>query len=186
MVWLFVGNLKSVNFDFSFVSLAILHASLTSSEVGLKLLSILIVEYAICITYNVMSMIKLVLWWCHKASFNSSLPSAAYMPQWTGSALVQIMACRVDGAEPSYEPILTLCQLHPGNIFQWNLFEIQTFSFKKMGLNMSSVKWRSFCSGGVGWGGWGGVGGGGGIWVNYVNTGSHYDLWPAATFTNMV
>ena len=31
---------------------------------------------------------------------NSSPPSAAYMHQWTGSALVQIMTCRLPGAKP--------------------------------------------------------------------------------------
>ena len=31
---------------------------------------------------------------------DSSPPSAAYMRQWTGSALVQIMACRLLGAKP--------------------------------------------------------------------------------------
>ena len=31
---------------------------------------------------------------------NSSPPSAAYMRQWMGSALVQIMACRLFGAKP--------------------------------------------------------------------------------------
>ena len=38
---------------------------------------------------------------------NSSPPSAAYMRQWIGSALVQIMACRLFGAKPLPEPILT-------------------------------------------------------------------------------
>ena len=34
-------------------------------------------------------------------------PSAAYMRQWTGSALVQVMACRLFGAKPLPEPMLT-------------------------------------------------------------------------------
>ena len=41
--------------------------------------------------------------------FNSSPPSAAYMRQWTGSILVQIMACRLVGAKPLSEPILKYC-----------------------------------------------------------------------------
>ena len=42
---------------------------------------------------------------------NSSPPSAAYMHQWTGSALVQEMACRLFGAKPLPEPMLACCQL---------------------------------------------------------------------------
>ena len=34
-----------------------------------------------------------------------------------------------------------------GTNFSEILFEIQIFSFKKMGLNVSSVKWRPFCFG---------------------------------------
>ena len=47
--------------------------------------------------------------------FNSSPPSATYMRQWIGSALVQIMVCRLFGAKLGY------CQLDFGNIFQLNL-----------------------------------------------------------------
>ena len=47
------------------------------------------------------------------AAVNSSAPRAAYMHQWTGSALVQIMTCRLFGAKPLPEPILTCCQLDP-------------------------------------------------------------------------
>ena len=42
---------------------------------------------------------------------NSSPPSAAYMHQWIGSALVQIMACRLFGAKPLSNPMLGYCQL---------------------------------------------------------------------------
>ena len=35
------------------------------------------------------------------------------MRRWTGSTLVQIMACRLDGAKPLSEPMLTYCQLDP-------------------------------------------------------------------------
>ena len=44
---------------------------------------------------------------------NSSPPSAGYMRQWTGSALVQIMACHLFGAMPLFEPMLDYCQLDP-------------------------------------------------------------------------
>ena len=40
------------------------------------------------------------------ASLNSSPPSASYMRQWIGSALIQIMACCLFSAEPLSEPIL--------------------------------------------------------------------------------
>ena len=36
-----------------------------------------------------------------------------YMRLWTGSALVQIMACCLNGAKPLSEPVLTYCQLDP-------------------------------------------------------------------------
>ena len=52
---------------------------------------------------------------------NSSPPSAAYMRQWTGSALVQVMACRLFGAKPLPEPMLFFVKWTPGNKFQWNL-----------------------------------------------------------------
>ena len=39
--------------------------------------------------------------------FNSSPPSAAYMHQWTGSALVQIIACRLFRTTQLPEPMLT-------------------------------------------------------------------------------
>ena len=39
-------------------------------------------------------------------SFNASPSSAAFMRQWIGSSLVQIMACRLLGSMPLYEPML--------------------------------------------------------------------------------
>ena len=42
---------------------------------------------------------------------NSSPPSAAYMRQRIGLALVQIMACRLFGAKPLPEPMLAYCHL---------------------------------------------------------------------------
>ena len=44
---------------------------------------------------------------------NSFLPGAAYMRHWVGSALVQIMACRLFGAKPLPEPMLSYYQLDP-------------------------------------------------------------------------
>ena len=40
-------------------------------------------------------------------------PSAAYMQRWTGSALVPVMACRLFGANPLPEPMLTSCRFDP-------------------------------------------------------------------------
>ena len=81
--------------------------------------------------------------------FNSSPPSAAYLHQWIGWALVQIMACSLLGANPSSEPVSGYCQWNP-----WEetadkfLIKIQNFLFTKMHLKISSVKLRSFCFGG--------------------------------------
>ena len=67
------------------------------------------------------------------------------MRRWNGSPLVQIMACRLDGAEPLSEPMLTYCQLEPKDHVSMKMyFKIQIFSFKKMRLNMLSAKWRPF------------------------------------------
>ena len=45
--------------------------------------------------------------------FNSPPPSASYLRQWMGSALVQIMACRLFGVKPLSKPILGYRQLEP-------------------------------------------------------------------------
>ena len=47
------------------------------------------------------------LWWW------KSTPSAAYMSQWSGSTLVQVMVCCLFSAKPLPEPMLSYCQLHP-------------------------------------------------------------------------
>ena len=52
-------------------------------------------------------------------AFNSSPPSAEYMRQCIGSALVQIMACRLFGAKPLSKPMLDYSQLSHKNKFQW-------------------------------------------------------------------
>ena len=44
---------------------------------------------------------------------NSSTPRAAYMHQQIGSALVQLMACGLLGAQPLSKPMLGYCQLDP-------------------------------------------------------------------------
>ena len=80
---------------------------------------------------------------------NSAPPSAAYMHQGTGSALVHVMACRLFGAKPLPKPMLGYSQLDSeGTNLSEILIKIQNFSFTKMHLKISSSKWRPFCSGG--------------------------------------
>ena len=94
--------------------------------------------------------------WLHVSSnkfmssrVNSSFPSAAYMRQWTGSALVQIMACRLFGNNSLSKPMLGCCQLEPlGTNFNEIWIKIHNVSFRKMHLKMKSAKWRPFCPGG--------------------------------------
>ena len=45
--------------------------------------------------------------------YGSFPPSAAYIYIYMRSCLVQIMACRLFGAKPLPEPMLTFCQLDP-------------------------------------------------------------------------
>ena len=55
-----------------------------------------------------------------KNIFNSSPPSAAYMRQCIGSALIEIMACRLFGTQPLSQPMLGYCQLDPCEQIRWN------------------------------------------------------------------
>ena len=45
--------------------------------------------------------------------FNYSPPTAVYIRQWIGSALVKIMACRLLGAKPLSQSMLSYYQLEP-------------------------------------------------------------------------
>ena len=100
----------------------------------------------------------IVIIWLHALVDMSSLTgvyssplSAAYMRQWIGSALVQIMACRLLSTKPLSEPMLGYCQLDPWEQI-WNFGEIsikiQNFSLVKMHLKILSAKWQPFCPGG--------------------------------------
>ena len=51
--------------------------------------------------------------------WDSYPPSTAYMRQWIGSALVQIMTCRLFGAKPLSKPMLDYCQLEHRNKIRW-------------------------------------------------------------------
>ena len=53
------------------------------------------------------------LCYIHSVTFNSSPPSTAYMRQWIGSAVGQIMAFCLFGAKSLSKPTLTYCQLDP-------------------------------------------------------------------------
>ena len=80
-----------------------------------------------------------------KHEVNSSPPSAAYLCQWIGSALVQIMACRLFGAKPLSEPMLEYCYLDPWNILQWNHSQNLYIFVLEMHLKISLGNWRPFC-----------------------------------------
>ena len=70
-------------------------------------------------------------------SLNSSLPGAAYMRWWTGSALVQVMVCYLFTAKPLPERMLTYCQLDTKEQMPLKFKS----KFTKMHLKMSSRKW---------------------------------------------
>ena len=78
----------------------------------------------------------------------SSPPTAAYMRQWTGSALVQVMACHLFGPKPLPKPMLACCQLFAllGMNFSGIWIWILSFSFKKMHLKMSSANMAAILS----------------------------------------
>ena len=93
---------------------------------------------------------KASCWWCSSSWYSiTSPPSAAYMREWIGSALVQIMACHLFGAKPLPEPMLTYCQL---DSWEQKFSEIWirtlSFSFRKMHLKCCLPKWQPFCPGG--------------------------------------
>ena len=87
--------------------------------------------------------------------FNSSTRSAAYMRQWTVSALVQIIDCRLYSRQPNIltnDGTLLIGPLETN--FSEIAIKIHLFSFTKMDLKMSSAQWRSFYSrdlGGLNW-----------------------------------
>ena len=76
---------------------------------------------------RILGFVNWMYWLC-----NSSHRSVAYMRQWTGSLLVQVMACRLFGVRSLPQPML------PDFSEIW--IEILSFSFKNMYLKMSSAK----------------------------------------------
>ena len=48
---------------------------------------------------------------------NSYMPGNSYMHQWTGSSLVQVLACHLFGDNyRSHHPVMTTCQWDPGDL----------------------------------------------------------------------
>ena len=83
----------------------------------------------------------------YPAFFNSSPLSATYMRQSIGSALVQIMACRLFGTKPLSEPILDyhLLELKKQTFSEISI-KTQNFWFSKMHLKMLSAKMAAIVS----------------------------------------
>ena len=65
--------------------------------------------------------------------------------QWIGSALVQIMTCRLFGAKPLSKLTLIFVNL---TVVKETLIKIQNASFTKMLMKISYAKWRPFSPGG--------------------------------------
>ena len=80
----------------------------------------------------------------HNNVLHSLRSSDAYMCQENMTLLVQIMACHLIRAKLS-EPMLGYFYGPLGTNFSEISIEMLTFSFKKMHLKSSSVKWRPFC-----------------------------------------
>ena len=59
----------------------------------------------------------------YMSMLNSSAPSAAYVRQRIGLALVQIMACRLFGAEPLSKSVLVIVDSTPNNKLIWNFWQ---------------------------------------------------------------
>ena len=81
-----------------------------------------------------------------KNSLNVSPPSAAHIYQWTGSTLVQIMACHLFGAKLLSKPMLGYCQL--GSWEQVSVkFESEFYHFhSRKGIwKFCLPRWQPFC-----------------------------------------
>ena len=93
------------------------------------------------------------VWWLtcthllHGMMFNSSSPSAAYMCQRIGWALVQIMACCLFSAMPLSKPMLAYCQLDPKNKLQWNFNQNSTIFIQENTFENVVCKMVTICSG---------------------------------------
>ena len=87
-------------------------------------------------------------WWlllapCHLELIEAEwrIYAAANIPP-----LLQIMACRLFGAKPLSEPMLSYCQLDPKEYISVKFYlKFKTFHSRKRHLRMSSAKWQPFC-----------------------------------------
>ena len=81
-----------------------------------------------------------------QSNFNSCPHSDEYMRRRTGSALVQVMACRLFGARPLTEPMLAYCQLDSWEQISVK-FEKEFYNFhsRKCIWKCPPPKWRSCC-----------------------------------------
>ena len=79
---------------------------------------------------------------------NPSSSSTAYMCQWSGSALFQVMACRLFDAKPLPKSVLVYCQLDSFEQLSVK-FELEFYYFhsRKCTRNCRLLKWRQFCPG---------------------------------------
>ena len=85
----------------------------------------------------------------HTKSVISSPPSAAYMRQWSGSALVQIIACRLFGAKPSLNQWVIIVHWAVRNKHQWNFNQNTNLFINDNAFELCRLpKWRLFCLGG--------------------------------------
>ena len=75
-------------------------------------------------------------------------PNAAYMRQWTGSALAEVMACRLVGTKSLPKPMLAYCQLDSWEQHS-EKFERELYHFysSKCPWECRLLKWRQFWSG---------------------------------------
>ena len=111
---------------------------------------------AILILYHVVKSLKLIsrfhlrvidLKWNAANWLNLSPSSAAYMRQWMGSTLFQIMACRLYGAKSLSKPMPGYCQLDPQEQTSVKLQANYKIFIHKNAYEMSSAKWRPSCPG---------------------------------------
>ena len=82
--------------------------------------------------------------------FTARWKLAPYTRQWTGSAFVQVIACRLFGAKPLPEPMLANCQMDSWEQISVKLeSEFYHFQSRKCILKCRLPEWRPFCPGDI-------------------------------------
>ena len=99
-------------------------------------------------TLHILPYIVIIVQLNTRGFINSSPPNDVYMCQWTVSSLVRVMACRLFGAKPFPEPMLTCCQLDAWEQISMN-FEAEFYHLhsRKCIWKCRLPKWRPFCPG---------------------------------------